>query len=241
MKKALLYGLFAAFALVSCRKDEVIQVPEVSVDTQNSYDDQAIQAYLESHYLDAKGNVKEIPAGDTAKVKLNKLVPAPVILPSGVVYVVRQSAQPAPGEDIGTYDKLHLMSNTLTYVAADTDGKVSFQAPSVFRNTVGGTGVPELDPAYYYVKKEVLDKATVAQAKLRSFYEIEGFQEALKKFKAYNIPDESNYNLQGVIIVPSRAAFGRDAHYNYTGVSYRNRSFIFNFQVYKSEHFSEPR
>ncbi|MGZ5192746.1 MAG: hypothetical protein ACXWVV_02290, partial [Kaistella sp.] len=78
-------------------------------------------------------------------------------------------------------------------------------------------------------------------AKLRSYYEIEGFQEAIKKFQAYDIPDDSNYNLQGVIIVPSRAAFARDAHFNYTGLAFRNRSFVFNFQIYKSTPFDKER
>ncbi len=241
MKKPLLYGLLAALTIISCRKDETEVVEEVSIETQNSYDDQAIQYYLENHYLDEKGNVLELASTDTTHVKLSSLVPAPVTLPSGVTYVIRATAQPDPGTEIGTYDKIHLMSTTYSYVAADTDGKVYFQSPSIFTNTIGGSGIPEIDPAYYYVKKSVLEKATTDAAKQRSYYEIEGFQEALKKFRAFDIPDESNYNLQGVIIVPSRAAFARDAHYNYTGIAFRNRSFIFNFQVYKTEHFTEPR
>ena len=73
-----------------------------------------------------------------------------------------------------------------------------------------------------------------ASGKSRSYYEMEGFQEGIRKFLAYNIPDSDNYNLQGVIIVPSRSAFARDNHYPYQNVNWRNRSFDFNFQVYKS-------
>ncbi len=46
--------------------------------------------------------------------------------------------------------------------------------------------------------------------------------------------DSDNYNLQGIIIVPSRMAFARDDHYAYNGFIYRNRSFIFNFQLYNA-------
>ena len=73
-----------------------------------------------------------------------------------------------------------------------------------------------------------------ASGKPRSYYEMEGFQEGVRKFMAFNIPDSNNYNLQGVIIVPSRAAFARDDHYPYQNINWRNRSFVFNFQVYKT-------
>ena len=129
-----------------------------------------------------------------------------------------------------------------TYVGIkEKDGTIKFGSAQLFKNTMTGTGTQEVDPAYFYVKKSVLTNATVAQAKERSYYEIEGFQEAIKKFQAFDMPDDSNYNLQGVIIVPSRAAFARDVHFNYTGLAYRNRSFVFNFQIYKTTHFDAER
>lgn len=240
MKKIFLGIAIATLALNSCRKDEGVEtVEEVSIETQNSYDDQAATAFLDTHYLDAKGNIKPYVATDTVNVKLADL--NPVKLPSGVIYVMRPGAQPTDGTPIGQYDIIRLMSNTTTYVATNTDNKIAFSSPSGFKNTIAGSGLPEVDPAYYYVKKSVLQNATSEIAKQRSFYEIEGFQEALKKFQAFNIADESSYNLQGVIIVPSRAAFARDSHYNYTGFSYRNRSFVFNFQVYKTTPVAEER
>ena len=154
---------------------------------------------------------------------------------------MRPSAQPNPGTTVGQYDLLRLMSNSTSYIATNTDNKVVYSSPAIFKNTITGAGVPEVDPAYFYVKKSILDNATVAQAKQRSYYEIEGFQEAIKKFQAYDIPDDSNYNLQGVIIVPSRAAFARDVHFNYSSLAFRNRSFVFNFQIYKSTHFDSER
>lgn len=234
MKKRFLYLAFAAIALVSCRKDEIEIIPEVEIDTQNTYDDQAAQEYLQTHYFDSKGVIKNFVATDTANVKLADLIPAPVVLPSGVIYLVKANAQPEPGTVIGDTDKIRFLSSTVTYIAASTDGKVSFAGPSSFKDGISGSGVPEIDPIYYYVKNSTLSAATADVAKQRSYYEIEGFQEAIRKFKAYDIPDEENYNLQGVIIVPSRAAFARDLHYNFNNISYRNRSFVFNFQVYKT-------
>lgn len=241
MKKRFLFLALAAIALSSCRKDETVNVPEVSIETQNSYDDQAAQDFLKTHYLDVKGNIKNYVETDTANVSLANMLPAPVTLPSGVIYVKKESAQPDPGTTIGPSDIIRLMSVNNSYVAVDNNGKPVFVAGSPFRNTISGTGVPEVDPSYYYAKKSILDKGTTDIAKQRSYYEIEGFREALQAFKAYDISDDSDYNLQGVIIVPSRAAFARDPFFNYSNMSLRNRSFVFNFQVYKTTAAPDPR
>ncbi len=235
MKKTFLYLALASIALVSCKDDEIEVIPEIDITTQNTYDDQAAQEFLKTHYFDSKGNLKDFVATDTVNVKLADLVPAPVVLPSGVIYVFRPGAQPDPGTVIGDTDVIRLMSRTTSYVATSTDGVVKFASASTFKDGIAGAGVPEVDPIYYYVKKSVKDAAKSDIAKQSSYYEIEGFQEALRKFKAYDISDESNYNLQGLIIVPSRAAFARDSHYNFDNLSYRNRSFVFNFQVYKTK------
>ena len=233
MKKTFLFLALASIAITSCRKDDNEEiVPEVSIETQNTYDNQAAEQFLQTHYLDARGNIKDYVATDTANVKLASL--NPITLPSGVIYVMKPTNQPNPGTPIGSSDIIRLMNNTTTYVATENEGKVAFNSPYIFRNTISGSGIPELDPPYYYVKQSILDNAKEGVAKQRSFYEIEGFKEALQKFKAYDISDESNYTLQGVIIVPSRAAFARDAHFDYSGIVFRNRSFVFNFQVYKT-------
>lgn len=234
MKKVFLFLSLASIALNSCREEDQMDiVPEVSIETQNSYDTEAIQVFLETHYLDAKGRLQDYKEGDTAHVKLASL--NPVLLPSGVVYIMRAGAQPTPGTTVGDTDIIRLMSTTMSYVASKNEDKVAFRAAFTFRNTISDSGVPEVDPIYYRVKQEVLDKATAPQAKDRRFYEMEGFQEAIRKFKAYDIPDESNFNLQGVIIVPSRAAYARDSHADIANrLVLRNRSFVFNFQLYKT-------
>jgi len=233
MKKTFLFLALASIALTSCRKDDDNEViPEVNIETQNSYDDQAAQKFLQTHYLDAKGNIKDYVTTDTVNVKLADL--NPITLPSGVIYVTRPGAQPTEGKSIGNSDILRLMSTAVTYVATNTDSKIEYTSAFTFRNTISGSGIPEVDPAYFYVKDDVLNNGKTEIEKQRSFYEIEGFKEALLKFEAFDIPDESNYNMQGVIIIPSRAAFARDAHFNYSGIAFRDRSFVFNFQVYKT-------
>lgn len=239
MKKIFLYILAGSLCFSACKKDdevETYQEPE-DVTTQNSYDDQSIQKYLTEHYLDAQGNIKTFSSTDTSDDNEKKLSELnPVTLPSGVVYIVRAGAQPSTGTTIASDDITRIMMKSQTALAADTDGNIAFISFADFVNTIDGTGVPVVDPKYYYIDDEdpLIQNATTDAAKLKSYYEIEGFNEALQKFKAFDQPDSASYNLQGVIIVPSRAAFARDAHYNYTGYSFRNRTVIFNFQVYKT-------
>ncbi len=236
MKKIFLYLILATVTFNACKDDDDNDESTelVSLETRNTYDDQAAQKYLQTHYFDTRGNVKAFDDDDESDDNYPKLADLnPITLPSGVIYIVRADAQPDPGTAIGSTDILRLMTNAITYVATNTDGVVEFASASAFKNTII-SGNLDVDPAYYYVKQSVLDAATTDAAKERSYYEIEGFREALQHFQAFNIDDSENYNLQGIIIVPSRAAFARDSHYNYTGIAFTDRSFIFNFQVYKS-------
>ena len=238
MKKIFVYILAGSLCFSACKKDDdepTYQEPE-DITVQNSYDDQSIEKFLDQNYLDAQGNIKPFSSTDASDDDYKKLSELnPVKLPSGVVYIMRDGAQPSPGKPIGSTDVLRLMVRAQTYVGANTDGNVAFISEYDFVNTIDVSGSPLTDPMWYYVKNDILTNASTDDAKQKSYYEIEGFQEALQHFKAFdNIPNETPYNLQGVIIVPSRAAFARDNHYGYNGVSYRNRTFIFNFQVYDS-------
>lgn len=253
MKKTVLYLLIGSLTvLTSCKKDNEEEIaPEVSVETQKLNDDKAAINFLNTHYLDAKGKLQDYKDTDTVNVKLADMVPAPVTLPSGVIYIIKEGAQPDPGTAIGETDKIRIMNSSTSYLATEADGKVTYTSAYTFANNISGSGVPQSEdkdsspfPTYfYYVPKSIIDAYNEKYKTTfdRTYWEIEGFREALQKFKAYDIPDESDYNLQGVIIVPSRAAFARDSHYNYTGISYRNRSIVFNFQVYKSSVAPTPR
>lgn len=235
MKKIFLFLAIASLAITSCRKDDDnTTTEEVSIETQNSYDDTAIKQFLKDNYFDAKGNIKAFSSTITTDDNEKPLTDYnPVTLNSGVVYIVRNV--PANGKTIANNDMLRIMQVSNTYVAAkDTDGTIKFGSQYSFRNTVTSTGTPEVDPAYFYVKNSILTSDTYKD-KTRSYFEIEGFQEGLKYFKSYEIPDSDNYNMQGVIIVPSRAAFARDDHFAYSSYSFKNRSFVFSFQIYKTD------
>lgn len=230
MKKALIYIFAASLALASCRKDEiqVTTIKEVDdIAVQNSNDDKAILKYMDEHYLDEKGKIQAIGTS-TTQTKLSALNPK--ILPSGVVVIIRPGAQPDPGTAIGTTDVIRLMGKNTAFLSTVTDNVVTYTGEKEFFSTVESTGVPLVDPQFYYVTDDVVKQSGFA----KSYFEIEGFQEGLKYFQSFNKADSENYNMQGVILVPSRAAFARDSHFPYGGFSYRNNNFVFNFQVYKA-------
>lgn len=239
MKKIFLYVIAGSLCFSACKKDDddtTTYVEPESITAQNTYDDQAIKTFLQNNYLDSQGNIMAFSSTDTSDDNETKLADLnPVTLPSGVVYIKRDGAQPTPAEEktIGTTDVIKMMVSS-RYLVADASG---FIAGYDFINTISGGGSPIKDPLFYYVKNSILNSATKAEAKERKYYEMEGFQEGLKYFKAYNNkPNSDNYNLQGVIIVPSRAAFARDNnYYNDQGYTFRNATFVFNFQIYNTE------
>ncbi|MDQ1095051.1 MULTISPECIES: hypothetical protein [Chryseobacterium] len=240
MKKIFLYILAGSLCFSACKKDDEAEtfVEPEDVSVRNSYDEQAIQKFMDDNYLDTQGNIKAFSSTDASDDNYKKLSELnPVKLPSGVIYIIRAGAQPTAGKTIGTDTMIRTMIRGNYYLATDTDGNVAFNNSysGTLINTIDGQGSPVTDPLFYYVKNIILENATSDAAKQRSYYEIEGFQEGLKYFQSFdNKPDSDGYNLQGVIIVPSKAAFGRDLHYNYVGTSLQNRCFVFNFQLYNA-------
>ncbi|MDR6544173.1 MULTISPECIES: hypothetical protein [Chryseobacterium] len=241
MKKIFLYILAGSLCFTACKKDDVVDTinePE-DINVQNNYDDQAIRKFMDENYLDAQGNVRTFSTTDASDDNEKKLSDLPhETLPSGTVFITRPDAQPTNGVAIAKGDSLRIMMNALTFVATDNNGSIVYGAktPLTNYNTISETGIPVVDPKFYYIKNnnKLIKNATTDIAKQKSYYMIEGFNEALQKYKAFDKADGESYNLQGVIIVPSRAAFARDSHYNYSGYSFRNRTFVFNFQVYKN-------
>lgn len=234
MKKALLYIAAASFAVMSCKKDENVDstVQEVSdISVQNSNDDAAILRYMDEHYFDAQGNIKTFSATDASDDNNTKLSALPYQkLNSGVIVLQRAGVQPNPGTTIGDTDKMRIMLKSSGFLSSSENNTVNYTSEMTFANTVESTGTPMVDPQFFYVKNAVL----TASGKSRNYYEMEGFQEGIKYFKSFSKDDAEGYTMQGVILVPSRAAFARDEHYAYNLISWRNRNFVFNFQVYKS-------
>ena len=235
MKKILLYILLGTLSFTSCtREDDGSETEEVvSIETQNSYDDQAAQKFLKDHYFDPQGKVVAFNATDPADDNYPTLLTYnPVTLPSGVVVVMKPNAQPNPGKTINDKDVMRLTSISYSNIAKNTAEGIVFSAQQNFVNTIANSGTPEVDPVYFYTKNGKLN------GKDRTFYEIEGFQEGIKQFKSCEIPDVDNYNMQGLIIVPSRVAYARDSNVfdvPALGYKFNDRSFIFNIQVYKTD------
>jgi hypothetical protein len=94
------------------------------------------------------------------------------------------------------------MQKSNTYVAVKaTDGTIKFDSQYSFRNTIDASGSPEVDPVF--LCKKFIPTNDTYKDKTRSYFEIEGLQEGLKYFKSTEVSDDANYNMQGVIIVPS--------------------------------------
>lgn len=233
MKKALIYLAIAAVSFTSCRKDDTSSttIQEVSdLTTQNANDDKAIAKYMDEHYLDALGRIKAFSSTDASDDGYTKLSDLSYTkLESGVIIIVRDGAQPENGVTIGETDIIRLMHKSTAFLSNENNG-IQYTSEITFANTLESTGVPEVDPTYYYAKPSTITNS----GQSRAYFEIEGLREGLSHFKSFDKTDSENYNLQGVIIVPSRAAFARDSHYPYANIDWRNRTFVFNFQVYKT-------
>lgn len=239
MKKILLGVALSVAVLQGCKKDnnDDEDVVQLTVEEQKDYDDAAIADYMTKHYLDSKGLIVAFDDTTDADNNEKKLSDYDYIkLASGVIYIVRPGAQPEPGKEVATTDIISIMQATKTYTASKVNDKIVFNNEATFINNITNTGVPSVDPAYYYVKSSVLKNYNEANSTTvgRDFFEIEGLKEGLKFFKSYdNLETSADYNMQGVIIVPSRAAFGRDN--SIYGSLYTNRSFVFNFQLYNAK------
>ena len=244
--KKILWGLaLSVMVMQSCKKDEDNTTPTAvkadNITDQNSWDDTAIAKFMDGHYLDSRGNVVAFSDAITTDDNEKKLSSYNLQkLASGVIVIKRaDSLQPNPGKTIASDDAISIMQNTISYVAMkDTNtGNISLTSDATFSNTINLSGVPVNDPYYYYTKQSVIDKNNTTNNTQygHSYYEIEGLREGLSYFKSFNMDDSDNYNLQGVIIVPSRAAFARDPHYPYGGYVWTDRTFVFNFQIYRTK------
>jgi hypothetical protein len=236
MKKIFLYILAGSLCFSACKKDDEVETfiePE-DISVRNTLDEQAIQKFMDNNYLDTQGNIKAFSSTDATDDNYKKLSElSPVKLPSGVIYIKREGAQPTSGVAINTdptsatASLIKTMMRATYYRATDTDGNVALTSGGALLNTIDLEASPATDPKFYYAKKSI-----VTDTKPRSYYEIEGLQEGLKYFTGFqNLPNETLPNLQGVIIVPSKAAYARDTNY----YNLQNATFVFNFQIYHTE------
>ncbi|HJY11508.1 MAG TPA: hypothetical protein VJ304_01895, partial [Flavobacterium sp.] len=105
MKKIFLYILAGSLCFSACKKDDEVEtfIEPDNIEVRNTLDEQAIQKFMDNNYLDTQGNIKAFSSTDTTDDSYKKLSELnPVKLPSGVIYIKRDGAQPTPGKTIDT-------------------------------------------------------------------------------------------------------------------------------------------
>ncbi|MCB9203158.1 MAG: hypothetical protein H6604_08960 [Flavobacteriales bacterium] len=240
----LTFSVFVVSVLIfSCNKDDNSGTVTYSVSQVNENDDVAIEKYLNEYYFDSAGNVKriddteDVTEEENAEQLSNKLMNFAEKQDSGIWIVTREAVE-ADGDYVSFDNKnTTLQYNMFYFKSYKEDGTVYYRTPatsSTFSTILYGFK-PRENPYF-------LDAPLYNDGDVKSDYEIEGILEGLAKFKATNNADYTNYNLQGVIVVPSRLAYGRDKHYvNPTSTSatkvetYEDYCFVFNFEVLKVE------
>lgn len=236
MKKWGFAIIAVVFAFTACKNDD--DNGEPSIANQNTWDDEAILSYLEDHYFEPeRGQIKRFDAEDSTDNEYPTLLAQGTKLPSGV-WVIKKNDFVAEGRPVvnNAQDSILISYEAKTFVA-DKEALAEGQKPytnnfQTLFSTINGSGTAQWDPFFYFTHIT----PTMAESDVKiEHYVIEGFVEGLKHFQSTANDGVDAFNFQGAIIVPSRAAFGRDVTY-YGGspsYSFRNTSFIFNFELHK--------
>jgi major membrane immunogen (membrane-anchored lipoprotein) len=230
MKKYLAFILITSLVLTSCKKEDSPTIaPPIDISEQNSNDDAAIQNFLQDNTFTDNGKVVALTE-DEKKAGLKKPLTAykPTKLPSGVVYL--HYYEPIANPLVNKTDALSLQYIANMYISRPVNNKVILSNNLEFSSTIMGTGVARQDPYFYYTSPSKIPAGITA-----SYFEIEGLQEAMVNFRSCKLEPVDDYKLQGLIIVPSRAAYARDDHYKNYNVNWNDRTLVFNFQIYKAE------
>jgi|SRR5690606_3521098 len=235
MKKWGLAIIAAGLIFTAC-KDDDNGFDELPLDEQNQVDDDAIVEYLQNHYFDSeRGLIKEFDADDESDDDFPTLYAQGTKLSSGVWIVKREGVvAEGPAADNNAQDSILISYDVKMFKANYKDlqeGGKPYNPISPYSTTINGAGVGTWDPSFYYYH---IPETMNDNIELKHFV-IEGFTEGLKHFNSTDNDGSDLYNFQGAIIVPSRAAFGRDLVYNGSSLNYNYRdiSFVFNFELHK--------
>lgn len=234
MKKWGLAIIAIGILFTACKNDD--DIDELPQEEQNQVDDDAIVEYLQDHYFDPeRGLIKQFDEEDSADNDYPSLHSLGTKLPSGV-WIVKRSGVVAEGPiaDDNTQDSILISYEAKIFKASYTDlgeNEKPYSGIQTFSSTINGAGTATWDPSFYYyhIPDTMNDNINL------SHFVVEGFTEGLQHFNSTETSGSDLYNFQGVIVVPSRLAFGRDFVYaggslNY---SYRDLSFVFNFELHK--------
>ena len=221
--------------LYSCNSndDNTNQFTEYTQNEVNEYDEAALNVVLDTYCFSTLGNIK---VAESETEKANPLKKYATKLPSGV-WIVKNPEVKNTEETIDLNKKLTIHNNTFYFRSVKKDdGTITHGTivPEINFSTINYFGEPKTNP--YFIKSTLLNTGDS-----KSDYEIEGLAEGLKEFKMTEKNPEQLYNLQGVVLVPSKLAYARDAHYYLPSstttktTGFKDCCFIFNFEVLKME------
>ncbi len=238
IKKFFIAFLASTALLTSCSNDDD-GIKEPNVETQNDLDDKAIKEYLADHYfhpLNGKPTAfDDIEGNDDDQYRRLEQDAKQI---DGVWYVKNPDvAENAEGSVIKSNDESKiLISYDLKTFKANTEAKKTYGALGTYGSSINlndGSGV--YDPSFYYV--EIPAEQYKAGIR-REHIEIKNLEKGLKQFKSTGTNHKDLYHFQGVVIIPSRLAFGREKAFTGTSLSdryLRDISFILSFELHQVE------
>ena len=239
IKKFFVTLLAATTLLTACSSDDDNK-NELTIEQRKALDEEAIQEYLEDHYfspINGKVTKFDTIVGNDDDNN-TKLIDIAVKDPAGYYYAKRPDVQ-AEGASIVDPDTSSILISYDIKTFQSTDDLDTYSTKygyiSTYPNSIDtGDGSAITDPSFYKAK---LSQTMIDNGVKREHVELKNFAEALKKFKATGTNGRELYNFQGIIILPSQLAYGRNKMYTTTSITerhqFRNTSFIFNFELHK--------
>ncbi|WP_068598265.1 hypothetical protein ACF3NR_10065 [Vaginella massiliensis] len=244
MASSLLIG-FTACKNDDDDKNEVESYVEVSQAERDALDDDAIQKFLSNHYfhpINGKITTKDTIVGTNPTTGINDddyktLDEFAQKDAKGVIYVLNPNAT-AEGRSVINNENdsilLHVEARHFRPTQLSTK-RYYFNSMLPYSTTVE-TNIPLKDPSFYYYP---LTQSLIDLGYKKEYFELPNFVEGLKQFKSTERDPNDLYHMQGVIILPSRLAFARRKAFVGSGITdsgdigYRDRSFIFSFELLK--------
>lgn len=238
IQKMILPILLASVLFTACESDDDnkggVEEVKLSQQERNQVDDEAIKLILNDYYLNDQGKLTEFSDSDASDDNRTPLAELATYHPQGY-WTVKRADYTSSGRKVTDVekDKILLQYDMFTFQGKTNTKKDSifYSKPVSYSSTINGKGYPIADPDFYY---KTLTEQQKEQKFEREWYQIEGFQEGIKEFNSADkaLTDLPHVDFQGLIIIPSRLAFGRDK--NALGFSV-DQSIIVNFELYKVE------
>jgi hypothetical protein len=244
IKKFFVTLIACSALLVSCNNDDETDQTKIPVEERNTLDDEAVQQYMEDFYFNPKNG--KLTKFDTIKGNEDDAYPSIKSLAkqdaSGIWYAENPNHK-GTGSSIVSNDnsKIFINVEAKSFISTNSsDYKRKYGSVSTITGWTSinmGDGSAIKDPTYYYF---IPTEAEVKKGVKREQVELKNFVEGLKHFKSTDRNITDGYNFQGVIILPSRLAYGRNKVYSSNKISdqiagFRDYSFVFNIELPKIE------